>query len=136
LANGDENGKGHCELETENAVESGAKSQPADRGKHSLPEQGVVVPAARGSIEFNGQRDTGGYTRSEAKEKAEANAVSDAEDDRIGHGAGKQSQRPMLAAQQVICKIQTSEHIKACASDADGGDGVVIHSSDCRGNAQ
>ena len=135
LANRDENGKCNGELEAEDAIESGAESQAADGRKHTLPEQGIVVPAARGSIEFDGQRDTGGYSSSKAKEKTEADAVTDAEDDRVRHGPGKQSQRPMLAAQQVIRKIQTPEHIKTRARDADGGDGVVVHSSEyCRGN--
>jgi catechol 2,3-dioxygenase-like lactoylglutathione lyase family enzyme len=50
-----------------------------------------------------------------------------AEDDRVRHRPSKQSQRPMLAAQQVVSKIQTSEHIKTGAGNADGCDGVVVH---------
>jgi len=132
----DEKSKCNGELETENAVESGAESQSADCGEHSFPEQGVVAQAAGGSIEFNGQRDTGGYPGSKAKEMTETDPVTDSEDDRVRHRPGKQSQRPTLAAQQVIRKIQTSEHIKARAGDADGCDGVVVHASDCRGKTK
>ncbi len=41
----------------------------------------------------------------------------------------------MLTAQQVVSKIETAEHIKAGAGNADGCDGVVIHPIDCRGRA-
>src|SRR5713226_265594 len=61
LAECDEYGKCDCELQAQHAIKSGPETQPADGGEHSLPEQGVVVQAARGSIEFNGQRDAGGY---------------------------------------------------------------------------
>jgi uncharacterized protein len=135
LANSDENGKGDCKPKTQRAVKPYAETQPADCGKHSLPKQGVVVKAARGSIEFNGKRNARSNAGGEPKEKSEADAVPDAEDDRVRHRPGKQSQRPMLAAQQVIRQIQASDHVKTGAGDADGCDGVVVHWIDCRGNA-
>jgi ketosteroid isomerase-like protein len=135
LAKSDENGKGDCKPKTQRAVKPYAETQPADCGKHSLPKQGVVVKAARGSIEFNGKRNARSNAGGEPKEKSEADAVPDAEGDRVRHRPGKQSQRPMLAAQQVIRQIQASDHVKTGAGDADGCDGVVVHRIDCRGNA-
>jgi hypothetical protein len=107
VAEGDEGGKGNCKPKTQCAVKSGAKSQPTDRRKHTLPKQGVVVQAARRSIEFNRQRDAGGYAGSKAKAKTEAKA-----DDRIRHRPGKLTQRPMLAPQQIVSEIQTTKHVE------------------------
>ena len=38
----------------------------------------------------------------------------------------------MLPAQQVVGKIETAKHIKACARDANRCDGMVVHFNDCR----
>ena len=86
-----------------------------------------MLQAACRSLEFNRSSDASSHPGGETKEKTEANAVSDSEDDRVLHRPSKQPQRPMLAAQQVVGKIQTSEHIKTCAGNADGCDGVVIY---------
>ena len=69
-------------------------------------------------------RETGG----EAKEGTEADAVTDAEDDRVRYGPRKQSQRTMLAAQKVVGEIKATHYVKATAHDADGCDDVVIQS--------
>src|SRR5580700_9327073 len=108
LAKCNENGKCNCELKAQRAIKSCGETQPSDRGKHSLPEQGVVVQCTRGSIEFDGNSDTGGNAGGKTKEETKANGVPNSEDDRIRHRAGKQSQRPVLAAQQVIRQIQAS----------------------------
>jgi hypothetical protein len=34
---------------------------------------------------------------------------------------------PVLSTQQVVGKIEATEHIKACTRDADGRDCVVVH---------
>jgi ketosteroid isomerase-like protein len=135
LADRDENGKGDCKPKTQRTVKSNAEGQSADGGEQSFPEQGVMIQPARGSIEFDGNGDAGANSGSNAKEETKANAVSDSEDDRVRDRPGKQSQRPMLATQQVIRQIQASEHVKTGAGDADGCDGVVVHRIDCRGNA-
>ena len=96
-----------------------------------------MVQATCGPIELKGKGDAGGNPGSKSKEKTETNAVSDSEDHRVRHRPGQQPQRPMLAAQQIVCKIQTSEHVKARARDADSGDGVMVHAGEyCRGNAR
>ena len=80
-----------------------------------------------GSIEFNRDRDTSCETRGEAKEQTQANAIADAENDRVRHGTGKQPQRAMLSPQQVVGKIKAAQHIKKGPCDAYGSYGVVVH---------
>jgi hypothetical protein len=127
LSGCDEHGECDCEPEAQGTVKSSGKARTANGGEHSFPGQRVVVQATRGAIELNRKSYASCDTGREAKEKTEAKTVSDSEDDRVGYRSGKQSQRPMLAAQQVIGKIQTSDHIKTGAGNADGGDGVVVH---------
>jgi ketosteroid isomerase-like protein len=135
LADRDENGKGDCKPKTQRTVKSNAEGQSADGGEQSFPGQRIVIQPARGSIEFDSNGDAGANSGSNSEEETKANAVSDTEDDRVRHRPGKQSQRPMLAAQQVICEIEAPEYIETGAGNADGGDGMMVHRIDCRGNA-
>jgi hypothetical protein len=127
LSDGNEDGKGNCKTKAQLAVESGAETQSADGGEQCLPWQRVVIQPAGSSIEFDGDRNACSNSSGNAEEETEPEAVSDAEDDGVRHRPGKQSQRAMAAAQQVIGKIQTANHIKAGARYADGGDGVMVH---------
>src|SRR5262249_10525253 len=72
----------------------------------------------------NPGRNTGGHAKKETKSKA----VPDAEDDRVGHRAGKQPQRAMLSTQQVVGQVETPKNIEKRARDPDGCDCMVVHS--------
>lgn len=128
LANDDEEGKRSRELEADNPVESDSKTNSADKGAEPLPGQRIMIQSTSYSIEFgrgsNARRDTGG----EAEEGTEADAVTDAEDDRVGYGPRKQSQWTMLAAQKIVSKIKAAHYIETTARDADACDDVVIQS--------
>jgi hypothetical protein len=80
-----------------------------------------MIQAASCSVEFNRDCDTGRDTGSEAEEEAEAKAkaVADAEDNGVRNRAGEQTQRAVLAAQQVVSEIKTAENVKIRAGDAD-----------------
>jgi hypothetical protein len=79
------------------------------------------------STELNRQSDTGGDAGSQAKEETEPEAVADAEDNRVRDRAGKQPQRPVLSTQEVVSQIETTQHIKTRARNADDRDGMVVH---------
>ena len=64
---------------------------------------------------------------SEPEKRTQAEAVANSEDDRVGYSPRQQTQRAMLAAQQVIGEIQAAEHIEATACKTDGRKGVVVH---------
>ena len=87
-----------------------------------------MVQATSGSTEFNGNGDPGRNPRDEAKEETKANTVADSEDDRVGYRPGKQSQRAVLPAQQIVSEIKAPEHIETAAGDTDGCDRMVVHS--------
>src|SRR5580704_5027640 len=91
-----------------------------------------MIEPASGAIEFNRQGNTGCDPGSQPEEETEAEAIANAENDGISDRAGEQAQRAVLAAEQVISEIKTTEHIKAGARNADGRDGVVVHFVDCR----
>src|ERR1700688_4208232 len=88
-----------------------------------------MMQAASCSIEFDRNRDTGRYARSQAKEETEAKAVADSENDGIGYRAGKQPQRTVLPTQKVVSEIETAQDIETGSRDADGRDCVVVHSA-------
>ena len=134
LADGDENGKCNCEMHAQNHVQSSAETEPADGGKQRFSWPGVMVQPASGSMELDRQGNPGRYAGGKAKKETEAEAIPDAEYDRVRYRTGKHSQWTVLSAQQVVGKIQTAQHIKRAADNADGGDCVVVHSEDCRAN--
>jgi len=49
------------------------------------------------------------------------------EDNRVRDRTGKQPQRTVLSAQQVVGEVETTQHIKACTNYADSRDCVVVH---------
>src|SRR4029077_5016680 len=86
-----------------------------------------MIQPTRCPAEFNRQGNTGGQTRSQPKEEAQAKSIADAEDNGVRYGARKQAQRTMLSTQQVIGQIETTQHIKTSARNTDDRDGVVVH---------
>jgi hypothetical protein len=99
LAGGDENGKGDGESEAQTPVQSSSESKPPDGGKQSFPRQGVMIQPTRCPTELNRKGDTGGDAGSQAKEKTEAEAVAEAEDNGVSYRTGKQAQRTVLSTQ-------------------------------------
>ena len=79
------------------------------------------------STEFNRNGDAGRDTGSQPKEETKAEAVADAEDNGVRYRASKQPQRTVLSTQQVVGKIETTQHIKTCTRNADGRDCMVVH---------
>ena len=61
------------------------------------------------------------------KNRAEAKAVSDAEEPRIRYRAGQQAQGTVMSAEQIVGEIETAQHIEAGTRDAHDSDGVVVH---------
>src|SRR5215813_1351650 len=80
------------------------------------------------SVEFDRHCNAGRNTGGHAKKETKAKAVPDAEDDGVGHRAGKQPQRAMLSTQQVVGQVKTPKNIEKSARDADGCDCMVVHS--------
>src|SRR5713226_4407157 len=91
-----------------------------------------MVVVASGSMELNRDGNAGRGSRSDSKEQAKAYTVADSEHDRVRHHLGEQPQGTVLAAQQIVSKIKSAEHIQTNAGDADSRDGVVVHRNDCR----
>src|SRR5258708_17993334 len=129
LAERDEDGKRDGESKAQSPVQPSCESEAADRGKQSFPEPGVMVESAICQIVLNRQGHAGRNAGSQAKEEAKPEAITDAEDNGVRYRAGKQPQRTVLSAQQVIRKIERTQHIKARTHNADGRDGMVVHST-------
>jgi hypothetical protein len=58
-----------------------------------------MIQPARCATKFNRQGDTGGQAGSQAKEKTEAEAVAEAEDNGVRDRSRKQAQRTVLSTQ-------------------------------------
>lgn len=127
LADGDENGERDTESEAQNPIESGSESEAANGREQRFPKQGVMIQAASRSVEFNRKCDAGRDTRSQAKEETQAKTVADPEDDGIRYCPGKQPQRPVLSSQQVVSQVETTQHTKTDAGNADCRDCMVVH---------
>jgi hypothetical protein len=87
-----------------------------------------VIETAGYSIEFDCHGDTYGNTGSKTEEGTKAEAVTDAEDNRVRYHAREQAQWAVLSTQQIVSKIETTQHIQAASANADGGNGVVVES--------
>jgi hypothetical protein len=85
-----------------------------------------MIQPASCSTEFNRQDNAGGDSGSQAKEKTKAEAVADAEDNGVRYGTGKQAQRTVLSTQQAVSEIETTEHVKTGAGNADDRNGMVV----------
>src|SRR5438445_3995936 len=86
----------------------------------------MIEPASR-PAELDRHRDAARDARSQAKEQAEPESIADAEHQRVRHRPRKQPQRTVLPTQQVISKVQTTQHIKAYAGNADARDCMMVH---------
>ena len=86
----------------------------------------MILPLGH-AIQLHRERYADCKTRCNAKDQAQAQAVTKPEQNRIGDGARQQPQWAMLAAQQVIGEIQAAEHIQTTARDADRCNRMVIH---------
>ena len=87
-----------------------------------------MLPATGYSIEFDCHGDTYGNSGSKAEERTKAEAVTDAEDNRVRYHAREQAQWAVLSTQEIVSKIETTQHIQAASANADGGNGVVVES--------
>ena len=81
LAERDQDAKCHCEFPTQDPVQRETEGKPADGAEKTFPAERVMVKAASGAIEFNGQGDAGGDARDETKEQAKADTVADSKND-------------------------------------------------------
>ena len=84
--------------------------------------------SAGSSLEFNRDRDAGGGARSQAEGQPESKPVADSEHNRVRYRPGKQPQGAVLAAQQIVCQIETPQHIQTGARNADYRNRMMIHS--------
>src|SRR6516225_5354992 len=85
-----------------------------------------MIQPASGAVEFNRHCNAGRNTGGHAKKETESKTVPDAEDNRVGHRAGKQAQRAMLSTQQVVGQVETPKNIEKSARDADGCGCMVV----------
>jgi hypothetical protein len=86
-----------------------------------------MIQPASCSTEFNRQGDASRDTGSQAKKETKAEAVANAEDNGVRHHTGKQPQRTVLTAQQVVSQIETTQNITTDACNADDRDRMVVH---------
>src|ERR1700730_9534033 len=86
------------------------------------------------SIEFNRNRDAAAHAGTQAKEKTESKTVANSKHHEIGHNPGKQSQRTVLTAQQIVSKVKTPDHIQAGARNADCGNRLRVNGNDSNGS--
>lgn len=114
-------------MQAQNPVQPSGERRTAHGGEQRLPRQSIMFQAASRAIKFNRHGDTGGQTRGNAKEEPKADAVSDAEQNRVSYRASKQPQRPVPPAEKIVGKIKAPQHIKASANNADGRDRVMAH---------
>jgi hypothetical protein len=90
----------------------------------------MIVRAAC-PMKFNCDGNAGCGSRSDSKEKAEADTEADSEHDRVRHHPGEQPQGTVLGTQQIVGKIKAAEHIQTDAGEADSRDSVVVHRDYC-----
>ena len=69
-----------------------------------------MVETTRSSTELNRQRDPGGNPREQSEERAKAEPIAQAENNRVGNRSSEQAQRAVLASQQIIGKIKASQN--------------------------
>src|SRR5580704_19244988 len=81
---------------------------------------------SRGAVKFSRYGHSSSHTGNYAKEKPQSNSISDTEYDRVCYRSGEQPQRPMFAAQKIVCKIQRAEHVQACSRNAHAGQQMMI----------
>jgi hypothetical protein len=86
-----------------------------------------MVEPARRPIELDRQRGAGRDAGSQAKEQSQTKAVSNAEQERIRNRPRNQPQRTVLPAQQIISKVEGTQHVTAGASNANRRDCVMVH---------
>ncbi len=128
LADGDESGEGSCESEAYNPVQPGSDSEATDGSKDSFPRQPIMIQSTSSAIEFNRNGDAGCNPGNYTKKEPKAQAIADAEDQRVCDSSCKQAQRAVLSAEQVISKVEAAYHIKTSTRNADGCECVVVHS--------
>jgi hypothetical protein len=87
-----------------------------------------VVHSTSCSIEFNRYGNAARDTRGKAKEETQAKAIAEPTQNRVRHCSCNQSQRAVLATQQIVGKIKAPKQIKTGANDAYGCDRMMIHS--------
>ena len=92
MSDGEQNAECEGEAKTENPIKSQAEAEAADGAEQSFPGQGIVLQAACGAVEFNGNGDAGGNAGGKSKKESEAKTVADAEDDGVSNRPGQQPQ--------------------------------------------
>jgi hypothetical protein len=88
-----------------------------------------MIQATSCSIEFNCQGDARRDTGSQAKEETKAQTVAEAEDNGVRYRAREHPQRTVLPTQQIVGKIEATQHIETRARNADRRDCVMVHST-------
>jgi hypothetical protein len=64
--------------------------------------------------------------RHPSPKKTKANAVANAEDDRIRYRPRKPPQGPVLSIQKVVSQIETTQHVQTAPGNADGCDSAMV----------
>ena len=85
-----------------------------------------MITLARRPVKFNRHRDSSSHAGNHTKEKSQPDCIAKAKHNRVRHRSGEQSQRPMFAAQQIVSKVQRSEHVEARRRDAYAGQQMMI----------
>ena len=79
------------------------------------------------TVQFNCKRDAGRNARSQSKEPTEPDGIAYSKNNRIRYCASQHPQRPVFPTQQVIRKVQGSQHVQTSARYADRCNCMVIY---------
>src|ERR1700736_3835806 len=78
-------------------------------------------------MEFNRRCSAGRKPGGQGKKQTEPDTIAGSEHRRVRYCPGKQPQRAVLSAQQVISEIKTPQHIETSPDDADSSNHMVVH---------
>jgi hypothetical protein len=87
-----------------------------------------MIQPTRDAVQLDRHRNTYRNTCGKAEEGAEAEAITDPEDNRVRYDPRKQSQWAMLSTQEVVCKVKAAHDVKTAARDADRRNCMMVHS--------
>ena len=127
LTRNNQQSKSQRKPQSHHAVKPQRNSKSPQRRKKRLPRQRIMIPAPRRTMQLNRHADPRSDARSQPKKKPQPQCVPDPKYNRISHRSRKQSQRPMLPAQQVISQIKRPKHIQKRPGNTNARDNVVIH---------
>jgi hypothetical protein len=124
----DKHAKGDAEGSAEGIRRAQCETAAANRAHGGIhPEARFAFLAGSARI-LPSQRDAMRQSARESEDRSQGEPETGSKDRPIGDGARQGSQRPMLAAQQIVSQIERSQYVQRTADDADQSEGVPVHS--------